>query len=476
MQRIAPLPILSLILALAPAPASAASDDDAVARFAEALRFETVSPADPADFHPEPFVAFRAFLAERFPLVHEHLEHEVVGGHSLLYTWHGTSDAEPILLTSHYDVVPVPDEALGSWEHPPFAGVVADGFVWGRGALDDKVGVLATLEAVERLLGEGFEPTRTIFLAFGHDEEIGGEAGAEAITRRLESRGVRVAWSLDEGMAVISDPVAGMDAPAAMIGVAEKGYVHMEITTHAPGGHSSLPPRQGAIGRLAQAIDRLEANPMRANMETIAGRTLDAMAPHVGGIQGFALRNRRFLGPIVERILATRPATDALLRTTTAVTMVRGGVKPNVLPTSATATVNFRLLPGDTIDAVEDHTRRVIDDPDVDIAIVRGSEASEVSSTDSEGYRALEAAVGEVFPEAVPAPGLVLGGTDSRHYARVADDSYRFGPLELTLEDTRRIHGTNERIAVSNYLEAIDFYATLIRGGAGRAAGSAGPS
>jgi len=458
---------IALLLALALGALPAHADDDAVARLAEALRFETVSPADPADFRPEPFVAFRAFLVERFPLVHERLEREVVGEHSLLYTWRGAGDATPILLTSHYDVVPVADETLAAWEHPPFAGVVADGFVWGRGALDDKVGVLATLEAVERLLAAGFEPARTVFLAFGHDEEIGGDAGAEAITALLESRGVRVAWSLDEGMAVVSDILPGLASPAAMIGVAEKGYVHMEITARAAGGHSSLPPRQGAIGRLSRAVVRLEADPMPAHVETIAGRTLDALSPHVSGVAGFALRNRRFLGPIVERVLSAKPATDALLRTTTAVTMVRGGVKPNILPTSATATVNFRVLPGDTIEAIEAHTREAIDDPEIEIQVVRGSEASAVSSTDSDGYRALEAAIGEVFPDAVAAPGLVLGGTDSRHYARVADDAYRFGPLELTLDDTKRIHGVNERVAVSTYAKAVDFYATLIRGSAG---------
>jgi len=461
---------LSLFVALAAAltpPSAAAEPDAAVARLAEALRFETISPADPADFRPEPFVAFRAFLAERFPLVHARLELELVAEHSLLYTWRGTGDAQPILVTSHYDVVPAPEETLASWEQPPFAGVVAGGFIWGRGALDDKFGVLATLEAVERLLAEGFTPERTVHLAFGHDEEIGGEAGAKGITDRLESRGVRLAWSLDEGMVVIADALPGMERPAAMIGVAEKGYVHMEITARAPGGHSSMPPREGAIGRLARAILRLEQNPMPANMETIAGRTLDALAPHVGGAQGFALRNRRFFGPIVERIFAAKPATDALLRTTTAVTIVHGGVKSNILPRSATATVNFRVLPGDTIAGIESHAASVIDDPEIEIVIVRGSEASEISSIESEGYATLEAAIGDVFPDASPAPGLVLGGTDSKHYGRIADDAYRFGPLELTLEDTRRLHGVNERIGIENYGKAIDFYTTLLRRGAG---------
>jgi len=465
--RVSALATLLAVVGLAATPGvSAASEDAAVARLAEALRFQTVSHGDPANFRAEPFVAFRRFVAESFPAVHAQLELEIVAEHSLLYTWRGSSDAsKPILITSHYDVVPVPAETLPSWEQPPFAGVVADGFVWGRGTLDNKFGVLATLEAVERLLAQGFTPNRTIYLAFGHDEEIGGRAGAEGITQVLESRGVRVEWSLDEGMVVVSGGMPGMDSPAALIGVAEKGYVNMEITARADGGHSSMPPRQGAIGRLARAVTRLEENPMPANME-IAGPMLDSLAPQMTGLPGVALRFRRFLGPVIRRILAQNPTTDALMRTTTAVTIVRAGVKANILPRSATATVNFRVLPGDTVESIEEHVRSVVDDPELEI-VATGSGASEVSSSDSAGFRAIATAIGEVFPEAVIAPGLVLGGTDSKHYGRIADDSYRFGPLDLTLDDTARIHGVNERIAVANYAKAIDFYTRLIQGSAG---------
>jgi len=455
-------------LLVAAAPARAA--DPAIERLSAALRFETVSPAEPADFRGEPFLAMHDFLATSFPAAHRALEREIVARYSLLYTWRGSDPAAaPILLTSHLDVVPVPDETLAAWEQPPFGGVVAGGFVWGRGALDDKFGVLATLEAVERLAAEGFVPARTLYLAFGHDEELGGDAGAQAMTDLLESRGVRLAWSLDEGMAVVTGILPGMTVPAALIGVAEKGSVTLELTARAPGGHSSLPPRQGAIGRVAAAVLRLEAQPMPANVETIAGRTLDALSPHVAGYQGVVLRNRRLLGPLVEWILSRKPTTDALLRTTTAVTLFRAGVKSNVLPGSATATVNFRILPGDDIEAVLAHARAAVDDPEIEISILndRSSEPSGVARTDSAGYREIEAALGRIFPAAVVAPALVLGGTDSKHYARIADDAYRFGPLELDISDTARLHGVNERIAVDNYARAIDFYEVLMRGSAG---------
>jgi len=446
----------------------AAAAEDAVARLAESLRFETVSPADPADFRGEPFLAMHAFLAGTFPRVHEALRREVVADYSLLYTWEGRDpERAPVLLTSHLDVVPVPDETLGEWTHPPYAGVVADGFVWGRGSLDDKFGVMGTLEAVEALLAAGFTPERTVYLAFGHDEEIGGPEGAAAITDRLAARGVRLAWSLDEGMVIVADALAGLTRPAALIGVAEKGSVTLRLTARAPGGHSSIPPRESAIRRVARAVRRLESSPMPADMETIAGRTLDALAPHVAGYRGVVLRQRTLLGPLVERILSRRPATDALLRTTTAVTMARAGTKPNILPRAATVTVNFRILPGDTIADVEAHVRRTVDDPELEIERLGGTEPSAVSSTETPAFAALEAAVAEVFPEAVVAPALVLGGTDSKHYARIADDAYRFAPLDLEVRDTERLHGVDERIAVENYRKVIDFYAALLRREAG---------
>ncbi|NNL67948.1 MAG: M20/M25/M40 family metallo-hydrolase [Myxococcales bacterium] len=463
-RRAAPLACLALLAIAVPARA----ESSAIERLAAALRLETISPADPADFRGEPFLALHRHLEESFPLVHERLEREIVSEYSLLYTWAGAdAAAAPILLTSHLDVVPVPEGTESSWEQPPFAGVVADGYLWGRGTLDDKFGVLATLEAVERLLAAGFAPTRTIHLAFGHDEEIGGEHGAGAITKRLEDQGVRFAWSLDEGMAVISGVFPSLSVPSALIGVAEKGYLTIELTARADGGHSSMPPREGAIGRLARAVGRLEASPMPADMETIAGRTLDALAPHVDGVQGLVLRNRRLLGPVVERALSRKATTDALLRTTTAVTMVRAGVKENILPRSATATVNFRLLPGDTVEEVLEHVRQVVDDPEIEITAGTGNPASEVASTGSEGYADLVAAIGAVYPDAVVAPGLVLGGTDSRHYGRIADDAYRFAPLDLDIADSARIHGVNERIGVENYARCIDFYEALIRESAG---------
>lgn len=447
--------------------ASAQAADGAAERLSEAVKIQTISTQDAADFDAAPFFAFHDFLAQNFPKTHAALEREIVAEYSLLYTWKG-SDAslEPILLTSHIDTVPVIPESLSRWTQPPFSGAIVDGFVWGRGTLDNKFGVMATLEAVEALVAEGFEPTRTVYLAFGHDEEIGGNAGAEGITQLLESRNVRLWFSLDEGMAIL-DSMAGLEGRLASIGVAEKGFVSLEVTARAPGGHSSMPSRDSAIGKLSAAIVRIEASPMPLRLGGMSGEMLDAIGEHSSGFNGFALRNRWLFGPLVTSALSERPETNAMIRTTTAVTIVRGGVKENVLPSKASAIVNFRLHPQDTVEGVLEHTRNAVDDPEIEVTVVRGSEASEVSSSSGEAWDALCAAIEAVYPGTPTAPALVLGGTDSKHYARVAGDSYRFAPMILGPNDARRVHGIDERISIETYERMPAFYSALIRGAAG---------
>ncbi len=432
-------------------------------RLAEAVRFRTLSHQDPAALDAEAFAGFHAFLERTYPKVHAGLTRHVIGDWSLLYVFEGREpELAPILWTAHFDVVPVIDPS--AWTHPPYEGVIADGYVWGRGTLDDKAGVIGMLEAAERLLAEGFQPRRTLYLAFGHDEEIGGAAGAGATAAWLQERGVQLLFSLDEGFAIVDGALPGIDGPVALIGIAEKGYLTLELVAHAAGGHSSTPPRSTAIGRLAEAVRRLEANPMPARMDGVVGSTLDAIAPHLSLVPRLALSNRWLTGGMLESRFSEDRAMSAMIRTTTAVTMVRGGVKENVLPSEATATVNFRIAPGDTVDDVVTHVRRVIEDPEVEIRVDRGTEASPVADVESPGYRLLVSTLGELVPEAPVIPGLVVGGTDSKHYAKVADDSFRFTPFLLGAGDLSRIHGVDERISVSNFEGLlIDFYVALAR-------------
>lgn len=437
----------------------------AVKRLSAAVQLATVTGGDPA-----PFTALHALLADSFPLAHARLRREVVGNASLLYTWPGSDPAlAPILLTAHMDVVPVEPGTDGKWRYPPFSGTVADGYVWGRGTMDMKHVLMATMESVEALLARGFQPRRTVLLAFGDDEELGGAHGAAAIADLLRQRGVRAQFSLDEGSVTLLDLVPGVQRPIAQIGLSEKGYMSLQLSASGAGGHSSMPPAYTAVGRIARAVTRLEAQPMPASLDGPGGAGLRALAPALPFGQRVALANSWLLAPLLTRQLAQAPTTNALIRTTTAPTMLSGGVKDNVLPSEAAAVVNFRLAPGDTLEQVEAHVQRVIDDPAVHIRryLDIASVATPVASADGPGYRAIAAAIGQVMPEALVTPGLVVAGTDSKHYSSVSQAAYRYAPVRMAMADVARIHGSNERISTANYGEMIVFYRCLIEGAAG---------
>jgi carboxypeptidase PM20D1 len=448
-------------------------DLDAVARrLAAGLRFATVSAQDPAQVDLEPFRGFRRHLEESYPLVHRALALETVGDASLLYTWRGRDPAlPPVLLAAHTDVVPVDAGSAGDWTHPPFEGVVADGFVWGRGAMDDKASLFCTLEAIEALLASGFAPERTLHLAFGHDEEVGGDHGAAAIAKRLGERGVRLAFVLDEGGTVVDGFVPGLDRPIAVIGIAEKGSVSIGLEVESPGGHSSAPPRHTAVGRVAAAIAALEAHRMPARIDATTALFFDHLGPELSFPMRAVVANRWLFGPLLELAMARTPATDAMLRTTTAATIVEGGVKENVLPIRARAVVNFRIHPADSVEAVVEHVRRTVDDETIRLEVgVRdpAREPSPVSPVDSEAFTAIARTVREIFPDAAAVPYLVLGGTDARHYAELTPRLYRFSPFVYGTDALRRAHGTDERIALENLVAGVRFYRRLVE----RAAGS----
>lgn len=438
----------------------------AAQRLAAAIRIPTVSHGPDAAAAPDNFAAFHQLLADSFPLTHAHLQREVVGGASLLYTWPG-SDASlpPLLLTAHMDTVPVGPGTEGKWTHAPFSGDIAEGFIWGRGAMDMKHGVMATLEGVEHLLAQGYQPRRTVLLAFGHDEEIGGLKGAAQITALLEQRHIKAWFSLDEGLAILNGFIPGAQRPIAQIGLAEKGMMSLALTARAEGGHSSMPPPLTAVGRVSRAVARLEEQPMPATLDGPGGVGIRAMAPALPFASRLAIANDWLLQPLLVRQLSASPATNALIRTSTAPTIISGGVKENVLPSEARAIVNFRLAPGDTPDRVTAHVRSAINDPLVEISAWDGAgvPASAVADQASPGFQLIGNAARQVAPDALVTPGLVVGATDSRHYGRVSGAAFRFLPVPYTPQDVPRVHGTDERIRISDYGNLITFYEVLIR-------------
>ena len=444
-------------------------DDGAIARLAGAIRIPTISRDDGPGSDFTALTALRNYLETSFTKVHATLTREIVNEHSLLLTWKGAdASARPIVLMGHMDVVPVEPGTEASWTHGPFSGDVAEGFVWGRGTLDDKVGVLAILEAAEILLNQGFRPRQTMLLAFGHDEEIGGQAGAAMIAELLKSRGTRVEYVLDEGSAITDGIVPGLEPPAALIGIAEKGHVSVELTAVSSGGHSSMPPGQTAVGIVAAAVTALEKHPMPAAMDGPSAGLFERLGPEMTLPMKLVFVNRWLFDRLITGRLEASPTTNAIVRTTTAATIFEGGVKENVLPARARAVVNFRIKPGDTIDGVVNHVTSVVNDPRVKIRLLEpelATNPSPTSSTATDGYKTIERTIRQVIPAAVVAPSLVVGMTDSRHYQELADDVYRFLPFVLEPEDPGRIHGTNERIAVERYKNCVRFYVQMLING-----------
>ncbi|MBW2242407.1 MAG: M20/M25/M40 family metallo-hydrolase [Deltaproteobacteria bacterium] len=452
----------------APGPAGAeaiAVDAAVVARhLAEAIRFPTVSHQDPERFDAQPFENLLDHFRATYPLVHERLTVERIAGYSLLLTWQG-SDPElaPALFMSHTDVVPVEQEALKGWTHPPFGGVIEGDFIWGRGSLDVKSGVVGWLEAAEGLLAQGFEPARSLIFAFGHDEEIGGEQGAAALAATLRERGVKLSFLVDEGGFLSTDLGLVPGKIVAQINTAEKTYFTIHLTARSDGGHSSTPPAHTAVGKLATAIHRLEANPFPLRISQPVRDLFAALAPHLPLGRRLAVNNLWLTGRIVARRMAEDPLQAAMLRTTTAATMISGGVKENVVPKRATATVNFRILPGETPDDVLAHVRAVIDNPEIEIESDTWSQAPRPGRVDAFGYQVLTDAVHDVYPEAIVVPGLLLGATDTRHYADIVDDAYRFLGGMVTRAQIPSIHGTDERIGIESLANAVRVQARVLQ-------------
>jgi carboxypeptidase PM20D1 len=363
------------------------------------------------------------------------------------------------------DVVPVDGTSLSKWKHLPFSGEIADGYVWGRGASDDKAAVLSILEAADALAASGFKPKRTLIFAFGDDEENDGN-GAEALAELLKSRGVHPELVMDEGGFVARGLVPGVKGDVALVSIAEKGIASVQLQVDSPGGHSSRPPAKTAIGVLSRALARLEQQQLPASISPVLGQMLDAIAPSMSFGNRMVVANRWLFGPLLVRSLQGSPSGNALVRTTTALTMMNAGVKDNVLPTQATAVVNFRILPGDTVQAVLDHVRNVVNDGDVRVTLypTTAGEPSPISPTDGDGFRLLQRTVNAYFPDVPVAPNLLVARTDSVHYYQITPNVYRFFPAVRDETDIEAVHGINERMSTAAYLHAVQFMAAMMQG------------
>jgi len=436
--------------------------DRAAERLSGAIKFKTVSSIDPSQVDYTQYAGLQEYIGESFPLVNSSLEKKVINNYGLLYIWKGSdSQKKPVLLLAHQDVVPAPDEG---WKHQPFSGDIADGFVWGRGAIDDKGSLMSILEATEYLIKEGFKPSRSIYIAFGFDEEVGGQQGAARIAEYFKAQDLQFESMFDEGMFVTQGAVPAVKPPVALIAVAEKGYLSLELVAESAGGASSMPPEQTTVGILAAAIDKLQKQPFPTRMTGPAADLFEYVGPEMSFPYKMIFANMWLFGPLIEAELVSSPGTNATIRTTIAPTMFEGSQRDNVLPAKATAVVNFRILPGETMQSVTDRVKSVVNDPRVRIqpAPVSANDPSPVSSTDTWSFKILNKTIREVMPDVVVAPVISIGSTDCIHYIGLSPDIYRFLPERLYGDDLNMLHGMNERISITNYGEMINYYILLV--------------
>jgi carboxypeptidase PM20D1 len=435
---------------------------------AKAIRYQTISNSYDVAYAKEAFDEFHIFLETTYPNAHRMMIREIIGEASLLYRWpaSNTPTQKPIGFLAHMDVVPVEGGTEAGWSYPAFDGTVADGFVWGRGASDNKMSVITLLETVERLVTDGFEPSRDIYFAFGHDEELGGERGAKVIVDTLEARNITFDWTLDEGSGIADGIIAGLNVPVALISLAEKGSVTLRISAEGTGGHSSTPAPDTAISIVGRAVGKLAESQYPLEMTDAVREMLGTLAPEYPYSQKVVLANLwAFESIVVEQMGASR-VTAASLRTTTAPTIFNAGTKSNILPQRAEAFVNFRIHPRDSVESVKRRAQKIINDPRVTVSTEAddpGSEPTSTSSFTSDGFKAIKASIGEIFGAVPVVPSLTVAGTDSKHYARIADNTYRFNPYYITSDDLQRIHGTDERISVGNLATSVEFYKDFIK-------------
>jgi carboxypeptidase PM20D1 len=435
--------------------------DTSLQHFQQALSFKTISYGDSTLFDSTQFLGFRTFLENTYPEVHKTLVREVIEGYSLLYTWKGkNADAKPVVLMAHQDVVPIEEATKDMWTVNPFGGVVKENFIWGRGTTDDKINLISIMESVEKLVKENYVPDRTVYLAFGHDEEIGGR-GAKAIARLLKERNIAAEFVMDEGGLITAEKIPGITKPVALLGTAEKGYMSLKLSVIAKGGHSSMPEKETSIDILARALNTLRSNPFESDFNEPMRGLMESIGPEMPFLQRMTFANPWLFKPMILGTYSQSNTGDAMVRTTIVPTIIEAGIKDNVVPTVATAVVNFRLMPGHSSQQVIESVKRTIQDDRVTVAPLNNniSEASAVTSMKSFGYQKIANTIRKSYPQVITSPFLVIGATDSRHFGEVSSNIIKFSPMV----DPIGFHGIDERVSLESYKTALWFYEQLFK-------------
>ena len=432
----------------------------AVERLRVLIRCKTVSHRDASLEDEREFRKLLRALPLLYPHVFETCEYTELPDRAILFRWPGKQMGDPTVLMAHYDVVPVNEEA---WEKPAFEGIVEDGVLWGRGALDTKVTFNGVLSAAEHLIGEGFVPRQDIYFAFSGGEEVNGK-GASNIVDLFEQQKITPSLVVDEGGAVVQGVFPGVAAPCGLIGIAEKGMMDVRYTTKSMGGHASAPKPHTPVGILARACCRLENHPFPYHLTKPVAEMFDTLGRHSGPLFRLIFANLGIFAPVLDLLCKKQGGElNALMRTTVAFTQMSGSVASNVIPPEASMVSNMRLNPADTMESALEQLKKTVKDDAVEIEIIHGMNPSRVSETDCAAWDKVATAVASTWRGCIVSPYLMVQCSDSRHWGRISDKVYRFSAMDLTGEERATIHGNNERIRLETVHRAVEFYIRLMR-------------
>jgi len=376
-----------------------------------------------------------------------------------LYKWVGkNASLKPYIIMAHQDVVPIEEASRKLWTVEPFEGVVKENFIWGRGTTDDKINLISIMEAAEKLVKENFQPERTIYFAFGHDEEVGG-TGAIAIAKWFKENNIEAELVIDEGGIITKEKLPGITKPVALIGNAEKGYFSLELSVELSGGHSSMPANETAIDILTKALVKLRAKPFEPKLSESVQGMMKSLGPEMPFVQKMAFANPWLFKSLIIGTYEKSAASNAMIRTTLVPTIINAGIKDNVIPTVAKATINMRLLPGDKSEVIKEQLKKIIDDDRVKFKNLLVNEASNVTPYTGEAFNHVSSTIKQSLPDVLSTPFLMIGATDSRHFQEVSPNIIKFSPMI----DPIGFHGIDERVSLESFKTSIFFFENLMR-------------
>lgn len=434
----------------------------ALQHFQQAIQYKTISYDNPKQWDSVPFIQFRKFLETTYPLVHKHLQREIISDYSYLYKWEGKNKTlEPYILMAHQDVVPIEEASKNMWTCNPFGGEIKDGYIWGRGTTDDKINLISILESTEKLLKENYQPERTIYFSFGHDEEISGINGAKKIAQLLASKKIKAALVLDEGGFITQEKLPGIKQATALIGTAEKGYLTVKLTVTKQGGHSSMPENETAIDILLKAIIQLRSHPFEPKFTESTKDLMQFIGPKFKFPGNMAMANPRLFKSLIIGNYEKSGSGNAMIRTTEVPTIINSGVKENVIPTIAEATLNFRLLPGDSSVEIIKKVKEIINDKRVVLTVNKNAvfEGSAATPANGNAFRKIDSIARLSYPNILTTPFLLIGATDSRYFSNISDNIIKFSPMH----DPIGFHAINERVSLESFRHSLWFYEQLMR-------------